>query len=265
MSSDVTALLQRVRAGDRGALDELMPLVYGELRRIARAFMRRQRPGHTLQPTALVNEAFIKLFARAQPEIVDRAHFLALMSRVMRQVLVDHARAGAAEKRGGDAARVPWDTHMQIRADLGAERLKMLDLHRALETLEADSAALAQIVEMHYFGGMTAEEVAVAVGSIGSRRPARAAVRARVAAPGACRMMRRGATRRGLMAGRERGHRLYLPGCACRAGTNHQNHQAIAAAARRTAATRFAREHTWYSIRRALRESRSPHLNSTRR
>src|SRR4029450_11648398 len=111
MSSDVTGLLQRVRAGDRSALDELMPLVYGELRRIARALMRRQHPGHTLQPTALVNEAFIKLFDKTTPEIVDRAHLLALMSRVMRQVLVDHARAGATEKRGGAAGRVAWETN----------------------------------------------------------------------------------------------------------------------------------------------------------
>jgi RNA polymerase sigma factor (TIGR02999 family) len=164
MSSDVTGLLQRLRVGDRGALDELMPLVYAELHRIARAFMRHQHPGHTLQPTALVNEAFIKLFDKAKPEIVDRAHLLALMSRVMRQVLVDHARAGATEKRGGVAARVPWDTNVEIARDLDTQPLKMLDLHRALETLEAENAALAEVVEMHYFGGMTAEEVAVAVG-----------------------------------------------------------------------------------------------------
>ena len=100
-------MLQRVREGERGALDELMPLVYGELRRIARSFMRRQQPGHTLQPTALINEAFIKLFQDAQPQLADRAHFLALMSRVMRQVLVDHARAHSAAKRGGGEARVP--------------------------------------------------------------------------------------------------------------------------------------------------------------
>ena len=164
MSSNVTSLLQRVRAGDRSALDELMPLVYGELRRIAGAFMRRQHPGHTLQPTALVNEAFIKLFDKTKPEIVDRAHLLALMSRVMRQVLVDHARAGAAEKRGGEAARVPWDTKVSIGSDLGADPLQMLDLHVALEALERENAGLAEVVEMHYFGGMTAEEVALAVG-----------------------------------------------------------------------------------------------------
>ena len=164
MSSEVTQLLHRVRAGDRAALDELMPLVYRELRRIAQAFMRRQRPGHTLQPTALVNEAFIKLFDKTPADVADRAHFLALMSRVMRQVLVDHARAGAAGKRGGGDARVPWDSNVAIGSDPGTEQLEVLDLHRALEALEGENPGLAEVVEMHYFGGMTAEEVAIAVG-----------------------------------------------------------------------------------------------------
>ena len=162
--SNVTQLLRRFRAGEPGALDELMPLVYGELRRTARAFMRRQPHGHTLQPTALVNEAFIKLFGEAQPEIADRAHFLALMSRVMRQVLVDHARSAAADKRGGGAARVSWDTHVEIRSEGGAEELRLLDLHRALDALARENAVVAEAVEMHYFGGLTAEEVALATG-----------------------------------------------------------------------------------------------------
>ena len=161
--SDVTRLLHRVRAGERSALDELMPLVYAELRRIARTFMVRQRPGHTLQPTALVNEAFLKLFDKAQPEVADRAHFLALMARVMRQVLVDHARSAAAGKRGGGEARVPWDSSIEVQTDGVAERFNMLDLHRALEALERENGPIAEIVEMHYFGGMTAEEVALAL------------------------------------------------------------------------------------------------------
>jgi RNA polymerase sigma-70 factor (ECF subfamily) len=164
MTAEVTRLLQRVRAGEQAALDELMPLVYVELRRIAQAFMRRQRPGHTLQPTALVNEAFIKLFEDAEPHVADRAHFLALMSRVMRQVLVDHARALGAAKRGGGEARVPWDTNIEVRAEGAGEQLKLLDLHRALEALEHENRSLAQVVEMHYFGGMTAEEAAAATG-----------------------------------------------------------------------------------------------------
>ena len=160
---DVTRLLERVRAGERAALDELMPLVYAELQRIARIFMRRQREGHTLQPTAVVNEAFLKLFADAQPELADRAHFFALMSRVMRQVLVDHARAAAAGKRGGGVVRVPWDTSIEVQTDSGAEQHKLIDLHRALEALAKESPAFAEVVEMHYFGGMTAEEVALAL------------------------------------------------------------------------------------------------------
>jgi RNA polymerase sigma-70 factor (ECF subfamily) len=162
-SHDVTRLLQRVREGEPGTLNELMPLVYTELRRIARAFMRRQRPGHTLQPTALINEAFIKLFQDSHPAFVDRAHFLALMSRVMRQVLVDHARARVADKRGGGEARVPLDTNIEVGDEQATHQLNLLDLHRALEALERDEPSLGQVVEMHYFGGMTAEEVAVAI------------------------------------------------------------------------------------------------------
>jgi RNA polymerase sigma factor (TIGR02999 family) len=163
MTTEITPLLQRLREGETAVLDELMPLVYNELRRIARSFIQRQRPGHTLQPTALVNEAFIKLFADAPPQVEDRAHFLALMSRVMRQVLVDHARRRGAAKRGGRDARVTWDTNIAVH-DQGANReVKLLDLHRALETLERENHSLAEIVEMFYFGGMTAEEVAIAV------------------------------------------------------------------------------------------------------
>jgi RNA polymerase sigma factor (TIGR02999 family) len=125
--------------------------------------MRRQRPGHTLQPTALVNEAFIKLFEGAQPHLTDRAHFLALMSRIMRQVLVDHARAQGTAKRGGKNARVLWDTNIEV-ADSGVgEQVRLLDLDRALETLAREHESVAQAVEMHYFAGMTAEEVAVAL------------------------------------------------------------------------------------------------------
>jgi RNA polymerase sigma factor (TIGR02999 family) len=164
MTAEVTVLLRRVREGEHAALDELMPLVYGELRRIAQSFMRRQRAGHTLQPTALVNEAFIKLFEGDDPHIADRAHFLALMSRVMRQVLVDHARALGAAKRGGGEAKVPWDTNIEVNDEGAGQQLNLLELHRALEALERENPSLAQVVEMHYFGGMTAEEAATATG-----------------------------------------------------------------------------------------------------
>ena len=126
--------------------------------------MRRQRPGHTLQPTALVNEAFIKLFEGAEPLLVDRPHFLALMARVMRQVLVDHARALGAAKRGGSAGRVPWDTNIEVIAERGGRQLNVLELQGALEALARENQTLAEVIEMHYFGGMTAEETAEVVG-----------------------------------------------------------------------------------------------------
>jgi RNA polymerase sigma factor (TIGR02999 family) len=163
MTSRVTILLDRLRQGEHAALDELMPLVYGELRRIAQSFFRGQRPGHTLQPTALVNEAFVKLFERAQPEFSDRAHFLAVMARAMRQVLVDHARAVGAAKRGG-GGRVQWDTNFEIQPDSGSRQLKVLEVHSALEALARENGSLAQVIEMHYFGGMTAEEAALVAG-----------------------------------------------------------------------------------------------------
>jgi RNA polymerase sigma-70 factor, ECF subfamily len=164
MAAEVTRLLQRLRGGEQAALEELMPMMYGELRRIARAFMSRQHAGHTLQPTALVNEAYIRLFGDVDPKLADRGHFLALMSRIMRQVLVDHARAAGAAKRGGAEARVPLDTNVEIGEPDAAQQLSLLDLHRALGHLENENRPLAQVVEMHYFGGMTAEEVAAAVG-----------------------------------------------------------------------------------------------------
>ena len=164
MPPQVTRLLQRLRDGEPTALDELMPIMYGELHRVARAFMSRQRAGHTLQPTALVNEAYIRLFGDLAPHLANRTHFMALMSRIMRQVLVDHARSVAAAKRGGDDARVQLDTHVEIEDERGRQQLNVLDLHAALDALERDNQPLAQVVEMHYFGGMTAEEVAQAVG-----------------------------------------------------------------------------------------------------
>ena len=161
MATKVTALLQLWREGDEAALNDLMPLLYSELRRIAQLHLRRQ-PGHTLQPTALVNEAWIKLFQSTGPELTDRAHFLAVMSRVMRQVLIDYARSSGAAKRWGGQHRVTWNTTIEL-ADEGFEQLQLLELHRAIEALERESAALAGIIEMYYFGGMTAEEVAAVV------------------------------------------------------------------------------------------------------
>ena len=162
MDTEITGLFERWRQGDETALDHLTPLVYNELRRIAQAFLRNQ-PGHTLQPTALVHEAWVKLFQDGEPEFAGRAHFLAVMSRVMRQVLIDHARAAGAAKRWGGQHRVPLENGIEFAGeDLG--RLQILDVDRALLALAHENASLAQIIEMNYFGGMTAEEVATVVG-----------------------------------------------------------------------------------------------------
>jgi RNA polymerase sigma-70 factor (ECF subfamily) len=161
MATDVRGLLQRWREGDDAALNDMAPLVYNELRRIARIFLAGQ-PGHTLQPTALVNQAWMKLFQNAHPEFVDRAHFLAVMARVMRQVLIDHARAAGAAKRWGGKQRVPWDASIELAGD-DVYHVQVLELDRALQALAKESFSLARIIEMHYFGGMTAEEVAAVV------------------------------------------------------------------------------------------------------
>ena len=161
MATEITGMLQRWREGDAAALNDLMPLVYNELRRTAQIFLGRQ-PGHTLQPTALVNEALVKLLQNTDPAFADRAHFLAVMSRVMRQVLIDHARAATAAKRWGGKQRIPWDTTIELAGD-DISHLQVLELDRALQALARENSSLAAIIEMHYFGGMTAEEVAVAV------------------------------------------------------------------------------------------------------
>lgn len=164
MSSQVTLLLERWRGGEEDALNKLMPLVYGELHRIAEVFLRRQRPDHTLQPTALVNEACLKMLDGPEPNFADRAHFLAVAARAMRQVLVDHARAAAADKRGGREQRVEWDDNVEGESRYAPRPLRLLELDRVLVNLARENPALGQLVEMHYFGGMTAEEVAAVVG-----------------------------------------------------------------------------------------------------
>ena len=159
MTSEATRLFERWRQGDETALNRLTPLVYDELRRLARSFLRNQ-PGHTLQPTALVHEAWVKLFHTTEPEFSDRAHFMAVMSRVMRQVLIDHARGANAGKRWGGQQRVPLGDSVEFAAGDFAE-LEVIDVDRALQALARENSGLAQIIEMHYFGGMTAEEVAI--------------------------------------------------------------------------------------------------------
>jgi RNA polymerase sigma factor (TIGR02999 family) len=158
---DVTKLLHRLRDGDASASEELMPLVYDNLRRLAAARMR-EGSSSTLQPTALVHEAYLKLFGQKPPEITNKVHFFALASRVMRQILIDSARAAAGPKRhGGD--RVTWDSHLMVEWENGQRGVELLDIHRALEALSAEDERLGRLVEMRYFGGMTAEESAEAL------------------------------------------------------------------------------------------------------
>jgi len=158
----VTELLHQMRAGDESARGELMSVVYQTVRRIAESQLRKERPDHTLQPTALVNEAYLKLFGHSEIQFADRAHFFAVVSRAMRRILVDHARARAAARRND--GRVQLDTSIEFEAGSNAEPMKLLDLDLALEALARERSSLAELIEMRYFGGMTAEETAEVVG-----------------------------------------------------------------------------------------------------
>ena len=113
----VTVLLHRVRGGDQGALEQLIPIVYNELRRIAESYLRQERPGHTLQATALVHEAYLRMVNQDQPEFENRAHFYGIAAQVMRQVLVDHARARLAGKRGGGVQKISWDDSLDFTSE----------------------------------------------------------------------------------------------------------------------------------------------------
>jgi RNA polymerase sigma-70 factor, ECF subfamily len=151
-----------MRTGEASAQSELMSVVYQTLHRIAESQLRKERPDHTLQPTALVNEAYLKLFGHSEIEFADRAHFFAVVSRAMRRILVDHARARAAARR--NEGRVQLDTSIEFEAAHGVEPMKLLDLDLALDALARERSSLAELIEMRYFGGMTAEETAEVTG-----------------------------------------------------------------------------------------------------
>jgi len=155
--SRVTVLLQRVRSGEPAALNELFPLVYDELHRLARSALRGAWSNQTLQPTALINEAFLRLFGSQPPAFTDRAHFLGIAARVMRRVLVDYARSRRAQKRDGG---VQVEFHDEIAAAGPAGDLLILD--QALDRLGEEDARLVSLIEMRFFAGMTAEETAEA-------------------------------------------------------------------------------------------------------
>jgi RNA polymerase sigma factor (TIGR02999 family) len=159
--SNVTALLNRMRSGDREAGDEVAGLVYEELHRIAAREMRHEREGHTLQTTALVHEAYMRLAGSESLEIQNRGHFFAVASRQMRRILVDHARSSGAQRRGGAAIKVDLD-QLQIAA---AERsIDVILLDESLRELERLEPRAAKVVELRYFGGYTDKEVVEALG-----------------------------------------------------------------------------------------------------
>jgi RNA polymerase sigma-70 factor (ECF subfamily) len=162
MEQPTTELLRRARQGDALASGQLMEAVYAELHRIAEQRLRKERPGHTLQPTALVNEAYLRMCQQSSPEFTDRIHFLKFASRVMRHVLVDYARKRDAEKRGGPEQRITLEFGMDAKSGQNVEAV--LDLDLAIESLGRESPLPAEVIEMRYFGGMTAEETAMAVG-----------------------------------------------------------------------------------------------------
>jgi RNA polymerase sigma factor (TIGR02999 family) len=153
----VTSLLVAWTHGEEAALDELTPLVHSELRRLARAYLRRERDGHTLQTDALVNEAYVRLIDLSRVEWRDRNHFFALAARLMRRILVDYARSRKYQKRGGDARRVPLDTAV----DVSIERTtNLVALDDALAVLASVDSRKAQVVELRFFGGLSVAEIA---------------------------------------------------------------------------------------------------------
>jgi RNA polymerase sigma factor (TIGR02999 family) len=159
--SQVTQILHDWSEGDRSAPERLMPLVYDEMRRIARSFISRERPGHTLQPTALANEAYLRLVGQHSVSWQSRAHFYSVAASMMRRVLINHARARATEKRGGAAVRLSLED-VDVPAEERAAGVVAVD--EALERLSQFSERGSKIVEMRFFGGMSDEEIAEVLG-----------------------------------------------------------------------------------------------------
>lgn len=160
-SQRVTVLLSAWRNGDQDAQDRLFELVYGDLRRLAHRYMARERPGHTLQATALVNEAYLRLIDINQVHWQDRAHFFAVAARVMRRVLVDGARSRRYQKRGGGEVNVSLDEALLVSKEHGPD---LVTLDDALTALAAVDARKSQVVELRFFGGLSADETATVLG-----------------------------------------------------------------------------------------------------
>lgn len=160
-TGEVTRLLVDVRAGDKEAEARLLAVLYDELRRLAASYLRRERPDHTLQPTALVHEAYLRLVEQREQNWQNRAHFVGVSAHVMRQILVDHARQRNAAKRGGQAQPLPLD-ETQVAGTQRPEDLVALD--EALSRLETFDRRQSQVVELRFFGGLTEDEISHVLG-----------------------------------------------------------------------------------------------------
>jgi RNA polymerase sigma-70 factor (ECF subfamily) len=160
-SLDVTFLLRQVARGDREAASQLIPLVYDELHRVAERHLRLERPNHTLQPTALVHEAYLKLVAQRDADWQNKTHFFAVASQVMRRILVDYARGRLRSKRGGNQTKLPLDDALAISTERCDE---LLVLDQALERLAKFDERQCRVVELRFFGGLTVEETATVLG-----------------------------------------------------------------------------------------------------
>jgi RNA polymerase sigma-70 factor (ECF subfamily) len=153
----ITELLAEWSGGNQAALDELYPLVYDELHRLARRYMSRERKGHTLQTTALINEAYVRLVDQRNVQWANRSHFFAISAQIMRRILIDHARRQAYAKRGGGARQVSLDETAAIALD---DLSELLRLDEALQSLAELDPRRSRVVELRYFGGLNNEEIA---------------------------------------------------------------------------------------------------------
>lgn len=160
-ANQVTELLVRWRGGDREALDALMPIVYSELRRLAHHYLQRERSDHTLQGTALVHEAYVRLLGQENPQWQNRAHFFGVAAQLMRQILVDYARGHQASKRGGDACKLTLDDAVEQPQ---RQDVDVIALDDALKTLAVMDAQQCRIVELRFFAGLTVEDTAEVLG-----------------------------------------------------------------------------------------------------
>jgi RNA polymerase sigma factor (TIGR02999 family) len=156
-AEEISSLLHAWYGGDRAALDKLIPLVYDELRRLAHQYMRREHGNNTMQTTALVNEAFLRLVRAQQIEWKDRMHFFAMSANLMRRILIDLARSRGYKKRGGNSKRVPLDSNLQIASDTEPDLVKLDD---ALNALAEFDPRKAKVVELRFFGGLSERETA---------------------------------------------------------------------------------------------------------